>query len=96
MGAVLRNQIVELRIAEKFEELSSLSKELREENNHYSEAIIKNKKLAVDLELCGIPTSDERIQRLYNQNDDYIEIGESNQEAINIITKILENNNYAS
>lgn len=94
MNSVLRNQIIELRIAEKFKELATLSKELTEENTHYSESILKNKKLAADLELCGIPSSDERITKLYDQNDDFISIAEDNQEAVNIISKILENNNY--
>lgn len=94
MNSILRNQIIELRIAEKFKELTILSKKLTEENTHYSESILKNKKLAIDLELCGIPSSDERIIKLYDQNDDFISIAEDNQEAINIISKILENNNY--
>ena len=94
MNSVLRNQIIELRIAEKFKELTTLSKELTEENTHYSEAILKNKKLAVDLELCGIPSSNARITKLYDQNDDFISIAEDNQEAIDIISKLLENNNY--
>lgn len=94
MNSVLRNIIIELRIAEKFKELAVLSKELTKENTHYSEAILKNKKLAVDLELCGIPTSNERIKKLYSQNDDFIKIAEDNQEAVNIISKIFENNNY--
>lgn len=94
MNSILQNQIIELRIAEKFEDLALLSKELIAENARYSAGIQKNKNLIVDLELCGIPSSDERILKLSDQNEDFTSITENNQEAINIISKILENNNY--